>query len=134
MIIYIDSLCIWKAVLILISWLLMKPTDQDLHCFQTIGVILSKSYVHSPPIQFSSVLLQNTHNISDNGTNKAPLFQLNQKCVSRILTPTGAIPGAITLIYCHQNKTCPVFQDKIRIKYEPNPLKLLKDFEQKPCN
>ena len=24
----------WKTVQILISWLLMKPTDQDLHCFQ----------------------------------------------------------------------------------------------------
>ena len=34
-IIIIDSSCKWKSVGILISWLLMKPADLDLHCFQT---------------------------------------------------------------------------------------------------
>ena len=29
-----DSHTLWKTVWLLISWLLKKPADQDLHCFQ----------------------------------------------------------------------------------------------------
>ena len=41
-----DSSREWKTVWILISWLLMKPADQDPHCFQKF-VSVCNSYGHS---------------------------------------------------------------------------------------
>ena len=48
----INSLTYWHAVQIQISWLLQKPTDLSLHCFQMQGISgFSRTRINTPPIK-----------------------------------------------------------------------------------